>query len=343
VTRPDQPLFTRPVAITAWGVGLAALAAVPHVFGSYWTGMVMLISILGLFALSHDLMMGHTGLVSLGQIGFFGVAAYTTALLDVRYDQPAWLAIIAGLVAAVVLAAILGFAVRSKGIYFILLTMALGLIVWGTAGHWTRMTRGDSGISGIRLPEVAGVALGSQQIYYYIVVIVTLLCIAGYARLVASPFGLTLRGIRESEERMTALGYRVTLHKYAAFVISGGMSGIAGIVYVYYNNFMSPTAIELIRAAEAVLAVIVGGMGTIAGPFIGAGIITIVRQELSASVDRWMTVLGLIFIVTALYASDGLMGQVPRIRAQVRRRLRRGADAQPAESTDDEPVQAGGR
>lgn len=337
MTVVDRLRAQRTHRLVVWALGLVALALVPHVFGSYWIGMVMLISILGLFALSHDLLMGHTGLVSLGQIGFFGIAAYTTALMQVRYDQPVLLAIVAGLLAAIVLAAVLGFAVRTEGIYFILLTMALGLIVWGTAGHWTRLTRGDSGISGIRLPDVAGVAIGAQQTYYYVVIVVVLICVWGYARIVSSPFGLTLRGIRESETRMVALGYRVSMHKYLAFILSGALSGIAGVLFIYYNNFISPTSIELIRAAEAVLAVIIGGTATITGPFLGAAIITIVRQELSAEVARWTTVLGVIFILTALYASDGIMGQVPKIRRWWHRRSL-GARSDPSPSREADAV-----
>ena len=316
MTQVEQPLLRRALyRKLAIAAALAVAVSLPHVLGSYWLGIAILIAVLGLFALSHDLMMGHTGLVSLGQVAFFGMAAYTVALLQVRYDHPAWFAIVAGLAAAVLLAAILGIAVRTKGIYFILLTMALGLIFWGTAHRWTRLTRGESGISGIRLPEVAGLQLGRLEYYYYIVLVVTILCVAAYARIVSSPFGLTLRGIRESENRMQALGYRVALHKYVAFVLSGALSGVAGVLFVYYNNFISPTSIELVRAAEAVLAVIIGGTGTIVGPFIGAAIITVVRQELSADIARWMTLLGVIFILTALYASDGIVGQLRRARS----------------------------
>ncbi len=321
--------FRIPLAIVALGV----VIVIPHVLSSYWLSMVVLITILGLFALSHDLLMGHTGLVSLGQTAFFGIAAYTAALLQVRYGQPWWVAVIAAIVFATLLAAILGFAVRSKGIYFILLTMALGLIVWGTAGRWTRLTHGDSGISGVRLPEMAGIPIGRLVYYWYVVAVVVTLCVLAYARLIRSPFGLTLRGIRESESRMLGLGYRVAMHKYVAFVISGFLSGLAGVLFVYYNNFISPTSIELIKAAEAVLAVIIGGMGTIAGPFIGAAIITIVRQELSAEIGRYMTVLGVIFVLTAMYAADGLLGQLRKLQVWFERR-RKAAEGASIEQND---------
>lgn len=300
--------FRRPVLIGVIAVcGLAILIA-PQVLGQFWVSVLIQVMIFGLFALSHDLLVGHTGLLPLGHAAFFAAAAYGTALLQVDAGQGPVVAILGGLLSGVVLAMIFGIAVRTSGVYFILLTMSLGLIVWGTAYRWTSVTGGEGGIGGVVPPIVNGVEFATLHNYYYVVLAVVLVSVWAYHTVVNSPFGLVLNGIRESESRMRALGYNVTLHKYVAFVMSGSLAGVAGVLYVYWNKFMSPAATELIRSAEAVLMLVIGGTGTLAGPFLGAGIVLSIRNQLSAYMDRYMLVMGLVFMLTALFASRGLLG-----------------------------------
>lgn len=291
---------------------LVVVTAAPAFLGLFWTSIVIQILIFGLFALSHDLLIGHTGLLPLGHAAFFSVAAYTTAILQVSYDQPVAVAAVAGLGAGFLLAVIFGFSIRTPGVYFILLTLALGMIIWGIAHRWSSFTGGDNGIVGVDPPVVFGIDFSVLDNYYYFVLVSVAICVFIYWLVVNSPFGLTLRGIRESEERMRSLGYRVQMHKFVAFVMSGSLAGVAGVLYVYWNKFMSPAAATLARSAEAVLMVIVGGTGTLSGPFVGAAVITWIRNQLSADVDRFMTVMGLIFILTAMYATHGLIGVVRR-------------------------------
>jgi len=297
-------------------VGLALL--VPQVLGTFWISLVIQILVFGLLALSVDLLLGHTGIFPLGHAAFFAVAAYTTAILQVRYAQPTILAAPAGLGAAVILAIVYGLAVRTSGVYFILVTMALGHIVWGVSITWASFTNGDNGIGNVPFPALGSFSIGNLSSYYYLVLAVVVACALGYHRFTRSPFGLTLRGIRESDSRMRSLGYNVGAHKYAAFVLSGSLAGMAGILYIYFNRFVSPPTASLHVSVEAALMVIVGGTGTVIGPFIGSAIILVLRNYVSAYLVNWMTVMGVVFIVTVLWAPDGVLGLMGRWRAQLR-------------------------
>ena len=188
---------------------VAALIA-PLVTGQYWMSLITQVYIYGLLALSVDLLLGHAGLYSLCQASFFAVAAYTTAILQVRYGYPTIVAAPAGLVAGTLLAGLYGCAVRTRGVYFILITIALGYIIWGAFYRWASFTGGDNGITNVPPPTVLGVSIASQTAYYYFVLGVAILCALGYRILTRSPFGLSLRGIKGSESRMQSLGYRTT-------------------------------------------------------------------------------------------------------------------------------------
>jgi branched-chain amino acid transport system permease protein len=294
---------------------LAAALIVPLVAGQYWMSLITQVYIYGLLALSVDLLLGHAGLYSLCQASFFAVAAYTTAILQVRYGYPTILAAPAGLAAGTLLAGLYGCAVRTRGVYFILITIALGYIIWGAFYRWASFTGGDNGITNVPPPTVLGLSIASQTAYYYFVLGVVILCAFGYRILTRSPFGLSLRGIKGSESRMQSLGYRTTMHLYVAFVISGAIASLAGVLYVYYNRFINPVAASFPVSVEAVLMAIVGGSGTILGPFLGSGIILVLRNWVSGFFHYYTAVLGLVFIVTVLWAPQGIMGLVTRWRA----------------------------
>jgi branched-chain amino acid transport system permease protein len=294
---------------------LVVAASVPAFAGEFWTTLLMQIMIFGLLALSTDLLLGHTGLFSLCHASFFAVAAYTTAILQVRYGVATALAAPAGILAGTLLALLFAVAVRTRGVYFILITLAFGYIVWGVAYRWASFTGGDNGVTGVPFPAVAGFRVTSATAYYYVVLVVVLLCAAAYRILVTSPFGLTLRGIKSSESRMRSLGYDVGRHLYVAFVLSGIFASIAGVLYVYYNRFINPVAASFPVSVEAVLMAIIGGTGTILGPFLGSGIILVLRNWVSGFFHYYTAVLGIVFIVTVLWAPQGIMGLVARWRA----------------------------
>jgi len=295
--------------------GLAVAACVPLFAGEFWMTLLTQIMIFGLLALSADLLLGHAGLFSLCHAAFFAVAAYTTAILQVRYGASTALAAPAGILAGTALAFVFACAVRTRGVYFILITLAFGYIIWGVAYRWASFTGGDNGVTNVPFPAIGGLRVAGATQYYYVALLAVVLCALAYRMLVTSPFGLTLRGIKSSESRMRSLGYDVGRHLYVAFVLSGIIASLAGVLYVYYNRFINPVAASFPVSVEAVLMAIVGGSGTILGPFLGSGIILVLRNWVSGFFHYYTAVLGIVFIVTVLWAPQGIMGLVARWRA----------------------------
>jgi len=238
---------------------LAIAAALPSLVGEFWVTLLTQIMIFGLLALSADLLLGHAGLFSLCHAAFFAVAAYTTAILQVRHGVSTALAAPAGILAGTILSFVFAFAVRTRGVYFILITLAFGYIIWGVAYRWASFTGGDNGVTNVPFPAIGGLRVAGPTQYYYVVLVAVVLIALAYRVLITSPFGLTLRGIKSSESRMRSLGYDVGSHLYVAFVLSGLIASIAGVLYVYYNRFINPVAASFPVSVEAVLMAIVGG------------------------------------------------------------------------------------
>ena len=289
------------------------LLILPYVAGPYWTGLATLIFIFGLLALSVDLLLGHAGLFSLTHASFFAVSAYTVAILQVRYAVPTALAVPAGIFAGTLLALVFGLSVRTRGVYFILITIAFGFVVWGVAHRWSSFTGGDNGVTNVPFPALGPLAVTSHTQYYYLVLLAVIACAAGYRVLIRSPFGLSLRGIKGAEARMKSLGYHTTLHLYAAFVLSGALASFAGVLYVYYNKFVNPVAASFPISVEVALMAIIGGSGSIIGAFIGSAVILGLRNWVSSFFELHAAVMGLVFIATVLWAPDGLVGLFQRI------------------------------
>ena len=300
-----------------WGsVGLLvaaiALAAVPPILPSYPLTLLNQVLIYAVFAMSLDLLLGYTGLASLGHAAYFGIAAYVVAIGTTLHQWSFWLCLSAGILAAVAVAAVFGLvAIRAVGVYFLMITLALGMVVWGLAFRWVSLTQGDNGIAGVTRPELApGISISDSIPFYYASLVAFLLSFGLLSILVRSPFGLSLQGIRETERRMRALGYNVWLHKYLAFIISAGFAGFAGVLWAYYQRFVSPVEAHLVTSVEALLMVAVGGAGTLAGPVLGAGIIVFVKNMLSQYTERWLLVLGILYIVVIAVAPKGILGAI---------------------------------
>ena len=289
---------------------LAAALILPPFLGPFPLSILMLIVIFAILAMSLDVLMGYTGMESLGQAAFFGMAAYTVAVLSTRSEIGWQLVIPLALLASVVLAAIAGaLAVRLTGLFFLVMTLVVAQVLWGLSHRWGTMTGGYLGLHGITRPfEV----LDSDLNFYYVAFSVFLVSGLLMYRLVRSPFGLTLRGIKDSELRMRTSGYNVWLHKYVVFVIAGLFAGVAGVLYTYSTQFISPTVLGVETSFEAMLMVIVGGAGTLSGPIIGAAVVTGLRNYLSGVVENWLIVLGLAYIVTVFFAPRGILGLIPR-------------------------------
>jgi branched-chain amino acid transport system permease protein len=298
---------------------VAAAVALPFVAGPFWMGLVTQIIVFGLLALSVDLLLGHAGLFSICHGSFFAMAAYTTAILQVRHAVPTALAAPAGLLAGTLLGLVFGLAVRTRGVYFILITIAFGYVVWGVAHRWSSFTGGDNGVTNVPFPAVGGVRVESHTEYYYLALVVAALCALGYRQLIRSPFGLALRGIKGSESRMRTLGFDSNRHLYAAFVLSAALASLAGVLYVYYNRFVNPVAASFPVSVEAALMAIVGGTGTIVGPFIGSAIILGLRNWVSSFFELYAAIMGIVFIVAVLWVPEGLVGLAARLRGRVAR------------------------
>lgn len=293
-------------------VVVLAAALVPSLGSDFAVSLVSNFLIFGLLAMSLDLMAGYTGLVSLGHAAMLGIGAYGIAVAT-AHGMDATASIGVALLASLAVAAIFGLlAVRVGGITFVMLTLALGQVVWGLAFRWVALSGGDNGLPVAGRPLVGPVDLGDPTAYYYFLLGVVVVCAALMWALVHSPFGLTLRGIQYNEQRMRTLGYHVGLHKYLVFVIAGVFGGVSGILFAFYNSYISPTAIDFAHNGTVVQMVVVGGLGTLWGPVVGAVVIVLMQQYVSIYATRWVTILGIIFVLVVLFAREGAWGLMMR-------------------------------
>jgi branched-chain amino acid transport system permease protein len=298
--------------VASGAAALAVLIALPAVLSSYQLSLVTKMLIFGIFAMSLDLLLGYAGLPSLGHAAYFGVAAYTVGLLALRVANNFWLDFPAGLLMAAGVSALFGlFALRTRGSYFLMITLALGQVLWGIAFGWRSLTGGDDGLPSVPRPNVPLPWTLTDGIpFYYFVLIFFGLAVGALALIVSSPFGKALVGIRESERRMEVLGYDVWRHKYVAFILAGLFAGLAGNLFVYFNGFVSPSYLNILFSASALLMVILGGSGTLLGPAIGAAVIVGLENFISGYMERWVLVLGVIYVLVTLFAPSGLVGLV---------------------------------
>ncbi len=298
------------------GLAIAAavvlLAVSPLALSSYQLGLLTKMLIFALFAMSLNLILGYAGLPSLGHAAYFGVGAYTVGLLAVKVRDNFWLDFGAGLVAAGVTSALFGLlALRARGAYLLMITLALAQVLWGIAFGWRWLTGGDDGLPGVPRPA-AGLpwSFAGGPAFYYFVLVVFLVLTSGLWVVVRSPFGRALVGIRESERRMEVLGYDTWRYKYVAFVLAGVIAGASGNLFVYYNGFVSPAYLSIVFSAMALIMVILGGAGTLLGPALGGAVIVLLENVISAHTERWLTVLGMIYVMVTLFAPAGIMGVV---------------------------------
>ena len=268
-------------------------------------------------AMALDFMAGYAGMISLAQAGFLGVGAYGVAIAENHLFSP-WTAV--GIALGVVLVAGLALgivAVRTRGVSFVIITLALGQVLYGLAFQWTGLSEGDNGITVASLPRIGALDL-SNPLTLRMTVLVVFAVTALLLRLIAaSPFGLSLRGIRSNEARLAALGYRTGLHRYLAWVIAVFFAGVAGILYVFVQGLITPTTMAFSADGFLVVMVVLGGLGSIWGPALGAMVIVLFQQELSTYVSRWQTVMGLTLIAVVVLSPGGFWGLV---RAAGRRR-----------------------
>lgn len=299
-------------------VALLAIAYVVPNSGSFVVLLATRALVFAILAMSLDILLGFTGLASLGQAAYFGVGAYLTAILAAKFQfglgWDFWLVVVLGMLIGAALAAVFGlFAIRATGVYFLMITLALGQCVWGLAYRWNSLTGGDNGINVTARPDF-GLDLTDDHTFFFLVFgffVATLLIL--YI-LVRSPFGRSLAGIRERELRMQILGYNTWLHKYIAFIIAGAFGGLSGVLWAHTNGLVSPETVVLNTSVDALLMVVLGGAGTLVGAAIGSAIVFGLREYLSTLVPWWQYVLGGVYVLTILYLPTGLMGIPGRIR-----------------------------
>lgn len=304
-----------PVERTPWlplviaVAAVAVLAALPVVLGPYPRALVTQALIYGIFAMSLDLLLGYTGLPSLGHGSYFGVAAYAVAILTTRYQVGFWGCLAAAVVLVGALGAVFGLvALRARGVYFLMITLALAMLVWGLAYRWVALTNGDNGISGVTGPELGlPWSFAERRNFYYLSLVVFVAVFALLFLIVRSPFGKSLQGIRESEERMASLGYHVWLHKHLAFIISAALAGVAGTLWSYYNGFVSPVDVGFINSVEVLLMVALGGPGTVVGPVLGAALLVFVKNFVALYTQRWLFIVGGIYVCLVLLRPGGIV------------------------------------
>ncbi len=293
-------------------LAILVVGVLPPFYSSYWVTLLNQMLIFAIAAMSLDVLLGFTGLSSFGHAAYFGSAAYVVAVMATRYKMGFLTCFASGVVLALVIGAIFGLLVaHASGVGFLMITLALGMCVWGLAFRWVGMTGGDNGISGIPRPVVGlPISLKDPLTYYYATLVFFLIALILLAIFVRSPFGHSLKGVRESESRMKVLGYHTWLHKYLSFVVAAAFGGFAGVLWAYFNGFISPYDMDLTASIEIILMVILGGPGTLIGPALGAGIIVFLKNFISAYTQRWLLILGTIYILTILYAPQGLMNLI---------------------------------
>lgn len=275
-----------------------------------------------------DILLGFTGLASLGQAAYFGVGAYLTAYLANRYGfglrWDFWLMVPLGMVVGGALAAFFGlFAIRATGTYFLMITLALGQCVWGLAYRWNSVTGGDNGLTLKGGRPQFGIDLTNDVNFFYLTFAFFAFTLLALYVLVRSPFGKSLLGIRERELRMKILGYNVWLHKYLAFIIAGAFGGLSGVLWAHANGIVTPETVVITTSVDVLLMNVLGGAGTLVGGAIGSAIVFGLREYLSTLVPWWQYVLGGVYVLTILYLPTGLMGIPERVRNWMRSQKKR--------------------
>jgi branched-chain amino acid transport system permease protein len=323
--------------ILALTVTFVVLVTLPQwMDGIYYVNVASQILFYAVFALGLNVLAGYGGLVSLGHAGLFGVTAYATGyMLQLGFGHTAaiLIAMLVGLVAMAIYAAL---SLRSTGIGFIMITLALGEILWGLAYRWISLTGGDNGLSVKTRPEPFGFSLSDANTFYYATLVVFLLSLAAMTIFVRSPLGAALMGTRDQPRRMNALGYHVWAIRFYACLFSGLLTSVSAILFVYYTQFISPQTLALTSSAEVLLMVISGGAGTLLGPIVGATLVVVVKTVVSGFIERWNFLLGAIFVAIVILMPEGLVpGSVRLWRLAWRKRAHRttavpgGAGAKP--------------
>jgi branched-chain amino acid transport system permease protein len=305
---------TRPIVIA---LVLVAAAAVPFSFGEYYVNLASQMLIAAIFAASLNLLVGYGGLPSLGHAAWLGLSAYVCAWMTLRAGTSVWAAAAIAITGTMAVACAFGWiSLRASGLGFLMLTLALSQVLWGTAYRWVSVTDGDNGLRGLVRPAPFGIDLEGAASFYYFTLLVTVIAFALMAIFVASPFGASLRGTRDQPRRMSALGHDVWRIRWLTFVYSAFWGAVSGLLFVYYNKYIHPASLSIQASAEGLLAVIAGGSATLSGPLVGAAIVLFLKNYVSAYIERWNMLLGFVFLVIVIFMPEGVVPGVARLWAR---------------------------
>ncbi len=292
-------------------LGFLFLVIIPYFIPYKALGSHILVFML--FAMAYDICLGYAGMLSFGHAAFFGTGAYITGLLLLHIKPNILLAIFAGVTFSAVIAFPIGFlAIRRRGIYFAMVTLAFAQMVYFIAFKWSRLTGGDDGLQGVPRPDLFGISLQSELRIYYFILVFLLVSIWFASRVVRSPFGRSLVSIRENEQRAQSIGFNPARFKLVAFVISAGLSGLAGSLYCILQNFVPLRSLHWSVSGDIVMMTILGGMGTLIGPLFGGMFVVIAREVLSTYTRLWALIMGILFIIIVLVFRKGVIGELKK-------------------------------
>ena len=291
----------------------------PFAVSPYILSLAIEVLIFAIFAMSLDLLIGYTGLPSFGHAAFLGLGSYILAYITSTSDLAIGLTdnILVSLPMVVLgtgmIALLIGlFALRTTGIYFLMITLAFAQMLFSIAIHWSRVTGGSDGMTGVQRPSLGigtwEYSFDTRSSFYYLVLLLFILVWCMLRMIVRSPFGLTLRGIRTNEHRMRALGYNTFYYKIAAFVLAGMLAGLSGMLLAQFFWHASPHNLFWSMSGQAVIMVLVGGAGTLTGPVIGAAVMRLLPHLASTYTERWQTLMGIVLILFVVFSPSGIIG-----------------------------------
>lgn len=302
-------------------VGLLLFASVPLWATGFYTGVATRIVVFALFGLAFNVVFGAGGMPSLGHAAFFGTGGYLLGIGVTRWGLDFPTVMVLAIVVGAVLGVVVGLlTLRTHGVYLLLLTLAVGQAVWGLAFQQVRLTGGDNGIAGIPRAELVPGG-GNVATFYWFVLAVSVVFAALLWWFQRSPAGVAIVAHRESASRLAALGFRVGAYRVAAFGVSASVASVAGVLYVLQNRFVGPENLAWQMSAEVMLFAIVGGAAIFAGPIVGALLLVGLETWASGVTDRWVSILGLTYILSMLYLPEGVLGLLSKLW-----RRRRGPD-----------------
>ncbi|HME45713.1 MAG TPA: branched-chain amino acid ABC transporter permease [Syntrophorhabdales bacterium] len=297
---------------------VTAMALLVPLLPEYAVTLATSIIIYSIYVASANLLTGYTGLVSLGQAMFWGSGAYVVAILTTRgLVTNLYLIVLICLVTVVVISAFFGvLALRVKRLYFMIVTFAFGHVIWCIAMYpMQSITRGYDGIKDIARPDLGlSLSLATGTSFYYFVLVVAALCFFIFYLVIRSPFGHAIVGIRDNEHRMIALGYNTFLYKYISYVLAAVFSGIAGLLFAYFNSYVNPSELHWLWSGDALMMMFIGGIGTFWGPLWGALAYTGLRYWISSYTMYWFGIEGIIFILVVLFFRGGIAGFVMNVQ-----------------------------